>query len=527
MIRLFIFTALIMSTFVPVAQADTSDASESALALQKIAASLAKTPNDLTLLKSHAEISTWDGKYKRAIASYQKILTVQPTNDGIILALANVEAWGGRLDDSAAHFEDYISRHGDNTDALLSYANIQSWRGDSADAIELIERYKDAGGDAQEYNKAITRFYAGSGFSNTALTMADETLRSDPHNYHAQFSRTLALRGGQRLSDAQLNMDALEHIPGDEKSKADLRRMVALPLRSHIRTAARYSWDSDQISIAALSTEGRYMVNHGLYIRAGAQSGYLRAARSTGLETINGNDRVRDVSGWIAADYEATDDLWLHGRTGRHDTNVTDSMGTYRFEVAYRPLDQFSFRASVDRDFHAVSPRAVSLDIARTERFLRTIWRPDLKYTVEGYIGYADFSDGNARWDVGIAPRRSVARTEKYNIDLGVSARWFGFDDELGNGYYDPATYQQYLVTAYSYYKLSDNSGVSLIVAPGVHKDESLDGFRFSGSVAIEGTFGVYDDWMLKTNAGFVNNIGQSSETYRGGELGLSLTRRF
>lgn len=526
MIRLFLFAVFIALVPVSTVLADNPKVSESAIAFQKSETALAQSPDDPALLKAQAEMATWDGQYKRAIVSYQKLLTIQPTNDAALLALANVESWDKRLDDSAAHFEEYLSRHDDNTDALLSYANIQSWRGDTADAVELIERYKDAGGDAQEYSKAKTRFYAGSGFSNTALALADETLRTDPHNYHAQFSRTLALRDGQRLNDAQANMEALEHIPGDEKSKSDLRRMVALPLRSHIKTAARYSWDSDQIGIAALSTEGRYVVNPGLYLRAGAQGGYLRAKRGTGLETINGNDRVNDYTVWVAADYEATENLWLHGKVGQHDTNVTDAMGMYRFEAAYRPLDQFSIRASVDRDFHAVSPRAVSLDIARTERFLRTTWRPNLKYTVESYAGYADFSDDNARWDLGIAPRRSVARTEKYNIDLGVSARWFGFDDELGNGYYDPATYQQYLVTAYSYYKLSDNSGISLIVAPGVHTDESIDGYKFSGSIAAEGTFGVYDDWMLKTNAGFVNNVGQS-DVYRGGELGLSLTRRF
>ncbi|PCJ98093.1 MAG: hypothetical protein COA45_08040 [Zetaproteobacteria bacterium] len=39
----------------------------------------------------------------------------------------------------------------------------------------------------------------------------------------------------------------------------------------------------------------------------------------------------------------------------------------------------------------------------------RAIWRLDLKYMVDGYVGYADFSDDNARWDAGIAPRRSVA----------------------------------------------------------------------------------------------------------------------
>lgn len=526
MIRLFIFVTFIIMCTVSIARADNPKKNESAIALQKAEDALAQNSNAPTLLKSHAEMATWDGQYARAITSYKKLLITQPENDDALLALANVESWDKRLDDSAEHFKSYLSRHGDNTNALLSYANIQAWRGDTADAIELIERYKNAGGDTQEYNKAKTRFYAGSGFSNTALALADETLSTDPHNYHAQFSRTLALRSGQRLNDAQTNMDALEHISGDENSKADLRRMIALPLRSHIKTAARYSWDNDQISIAALSTEGRYMLNPGLYLRAGAQGGYLQAARGTGLETINGNDRLNDYAAWVAADYEATEELWLHGKIGQHDTNVTNAMGMYRFEAAYRPIDQFSMRASIDRDFHAVSPRAVSLDIARTERFLRTTWRPDLRYTVESYAGYADFSDNNSRWDFGIAPRRSVARTEKYNIDLGVSARWFGFDKELGNGYYDPATYQQYLVTAYSYYKLSDNSGISLIVAPGIHKDETLNNYKFSGSIAAEGTFGVYDDWMLKTNAGFVNNTGQNG-VYRGGELGLSLTRRF
>ena len=500
---------------------------EAEKAMQDITRDLAGDPDDPALLKSYAEIATWNGRYNEAIASYRKLLQQQPDNDAIVLALARVESWQGELDAAALHFDSYITRNPNDKEALLGYAYNESWRGDFAYALELLENYRIAGGDENEYEQARARFLTGGGFSNQALTVADEILRTDPYNYHAHFSRVLALKEAGRLQESLEGLDSLESIPGDARSKSELQRIIRTPLRSHLRADASWSTDSDGIDIGTVAVEGRYTVNPEFYIRAGTRAGYLDSDIGSGLDTIRGDDRVSNYSAWIGGSFAATEYLWLHGRIGQHDSNVTDSTGIFRAEAEFRPFDQLYLNAAVDRDFHMVSPRALSLDITRTNEQLRATWRPNLDYTVEVQAGYAEFSDDNERWNLALAPRRSVLRRENYNLDLGVSGRWFGFNDDLANGYYDPATYQQYLVTAFYYLKLSDEDGISVIIAPGFHKDESMDSYEFSGNFFAEGTFGLYRDWMLNMRAGLVKNIGVNNTSYNRLEAGISITRRF
>ena len=71
MIRLFLFAVFIIGCPISIARADNSEMTKSAIALQKIEVVLGQNPDDPLLLKSHAEIATWDGKYKRAISSYK------------------------------------------------------------------------------------------------------------------------------------------------------------------------------------------------------------------------------------------------------------------------------------------------------------------------------------------------------------------------------------------------------------------------------------------------------------------------
>src|SRR6185295_5196197 len=113
------------------------------------------------------------------------------------------------------------------------------------------------------------------------------------------------------------------------------------------------------------------------------------------------------------------------------------------------------------------------------------------------------------------------------NIDLGVSARFFSFSDDLNNGYYDPSFYRQYLFNVFTYYKIDDDDGISFIFSPGVQRDETLKDYKSSTNYAVEGTFGLYKDWMLKVHVGVVNNIGLSNGPYQRTEVGARLTRRF
>jgi len=129
-------------------------------------------------------------------------------------------------------------------------------------------------------------------------------------------------------------------------------------------------------------------------------------------------------------------------------------------------------RLSHRQDMYAVSPLAAELGIERRANALYATWAPDLRYTVDSYLGYDTFSDGNDRWEVSLAPRRAFVRNQLLNLDLGISGRWYGFDEDPGHGYYAPSLYQRYALTAFTYWKISDDDGVSVAFSYGPYKGQ-------------------------------------------------------
>ena len=92
----------------------------------------------------------------------------------------------------------------------------------------------------------------------------------------------------------------------------------------------------------------------------------------------------------------------------------------------------------VRQDFSS-SPHAQSVwVITETSHRLQVDLMPAMRYQVAMDGSYRELSDGNSRWEVAFAPRRSFARTGRVNLDLGVSAYMLGTAHDLNHGYYDP-----------------------------------------------------------------------------------------
>ena len=154
-------------------------------------------------------------------------------------------------------------------------------------------------------------------------------------------------------------------------------------------------------------------------------------------------------------------------------------------------------------------------------------WEPDLLYTVAGMAGYSDYTDDNDSWEAMIAPRRSILRREKINLDIGVRGLWFGFDENLDHGYYDPTLYESYMVTSFWYWKISDDDGVSLTIDLGAIKDDDMSSYEFGWGSSIEATFGLYRDVMLVIGGSAFNSNRQEGGIFEAYMGHIILTIRF
>ena len=78
-----------------------------------------------------------------------------------------------------------------------------------------------------------------------------------------------------------------------------------------------------------------------------------------------------------------------------------------------------------------------------------------------------------------------------------------------------------------SYFKISENSGLSVFVETGVQKDETASHFEPGGSAAAELTIGIYRAWVIALAASGTNNNRLESGAFRGFGASAKLVRRF
>ena len=140
---------------------------------------------------------------------------------------------------------------------------------------------------------------------------------------------------------------------------------------------------------------------------------------------------------------------------------------------------------------------------------------------------YQRVSDGNSRWELAVTPRRTFARTESMNLDVGASVYTLSAAQNLPNGYYDPRRYEQYSAVVFPYFKFSENVGVGLSLGAGIQREVPAAGFRFGGNASAEATLGVYRPWALKIIASATNNRRAESGAFHGFGGSIALIRRF
>jgi len=80
-------------------------------------------------------------------------------------------------------------------------------------------------------------------------------------------------------------------------------------------------------------------------------------------------------------------------------------------------------------------------------------------------------------------------------------------------------------MTAFSYWKIDDDNGISAALSLGRHKDETMPSYKFGEDAVVEGYFGIFRDWYLRAHAGFAERY-NTSGSYNGLSLSASLMRR-
>ena len=516
------------------AMADVESAADHpAQAEADIARALALRPDDVELLKKHAQLAAWAGDSAGAEHSYRALVRLNRKDYDSLYQLANTISWQGRNREAIKVVKFYVNHRPEDAKALLFLAQLYEWEGDMDASRETMERYKGIAGEDRAYSAAMVRRLASSGRELAGAAAAAAAVKKYPGDcdlYTGKAETESSLRWWGDMSDSLIHVSTA--CP-DQASVAGLSRRLNAPLRPSAHGGFSYATDSTSVEIGTEVLDARYRVNPVTFVSAGVESGWLRANIGSGLETAGGNRNIDLYGGWLGAERLVGGELWLNGRIGRRTSSEGNDAVLAKAGAEYRPVDGLWLNDVFSSDLYAVSPRAVSQDIRMIDDTLHGSWRFSRRGTLYVDAGYGSLSDGNFLWTGTVAPRWTVLNGAKLNLDAGASAKISSFNNPSNGpigGYYAPNRYRQFLANVLASYAFTPDDTISASVNLGAVKDENQADYGFGYDYSIEGSFGLYRDWLINPRADFLDDLGSSagaSANYHRQQYTLNLTRRF
>ena len=494
-------------------------------ALDAIEGALLLEPQSREYLHARAVLSGWLGDYSRAQNSYRRLAALEPGDPDNALAYARVSAWGGDTNQAVTEYERYLKTHPENSDAWIELAKAESWRGNYGAALNALKTYKARFGETTAYAQTYAAVMTSSGHPARAEEVVAPLLAQTPDDLQLNLTHTIALAMQQRPREAYASLETVRRLAPASRDTRDAERVVRTLLASTVEPAFTAYSDSDQLQIQRFAPRGAVALVSGTHISAGYDRTRLSARHGSGLDSVDGSDSADYQHAWVGG-AQKLGAVTLDGQAGYAKPGARELV-TYSVGISARAAD--SFQLSLQRSSGAVviSPRTVSIGLTQVAHQVQMEWAPTLPMIVAFSAQVQDFSDGNRRVEWTFAPRVRVARTAGFNIDLGLSAYRLETDQDLAHGYYDPKRYEQFGLTAFPYFKFTENIGLAMSATVGPQRESSSPDFHFGGTVSGEAVFGIYQPWGLKVNGSASMNRRLESGAYRGAGGGIALVRRF
>jgi hypothetical protein len=390
-----------------------------------------------------------------------------------------------------------------------------------------LAHYREVHGEDDAWAARQARLLAWAHRPSQARPLNDRLLSAEPDNYEYLYTRMLILRDEARHSEAIAALEPLKRLRPDSKDTLDAIRSTHAFLRSNVGIEVGYRDDADDISLRCFAVKGRWSLTPETYLYGRLEHRDVRAKAGSPFVGVEGDSRIDIEQGLVGARHRISPLIEIGGEVGMASIDGGGGdVGLYGLYADLRPRDNLWVDLSATRRVWDVSPKSASLGLAMRDHRARLHWQPTLRHFVNAEIAHGRLNDGNRRNEVYVNPYRAMMRREHLNLDLGVSAHWQDYDKDLDNGYYDPANYRRFALTAVGYWKFSDDDGLNLTVSPGWHIDDSMSDYEFGTDVSAELINGIYRDWYSRLSASY-SDRSQTTGRYDAYSINWELVRRF
>jgi tetratricopeptide (TPR) repeat protein len=460
--------------------ANRGDPAGAAAALEPL---LQRNPAYLPALQVRAQFLSWAGDFDASLRTYGSVLEISPGDRSVGLERARVLSWASRFGAAEAAYDSLLRVNPNDRDALLGKAQVLAWAGRLDAAEEVYGRLLAIDKNDREALNGLARAAAWRGDLLAAETRWRESLARNADDPAALvgLSQTLRWQGRDAAALAAARR-AIRLAPTDRDARTELT-WASLPMRPSVAPAFTYESDSDGNRISTLTSGAAFRPDPRVEVRADA---YLR---ETSIE--GGIDQERSARGVaLALRGQFERGWWVLGGAGLSATgrDSEDARGSWRAMLSSPGWYPVTATFSVSQTPLDATALLIERRVDVREANLQLTLAPARGWSVSAGAGGADFHGGvsgetNRRSNGNVAVTRRVARF----FTLGAAARWFGFEQDLSDGYFDPDHYQ----IGEALGRMSREWrrwGVNAEVAPGVQQvgeggDHTVT-FRTAGGVA-------------------------------------------
>lgn len=448
---------------------------------------LAEDPGFLPALQARAQFESWAGNYDESLATYGRIQEITPEDRSIGLSRARVLSWASRFDAAVAAYDSLLRESPRDVEALVGLGTVLAWASQLDSAEAVYRRVLELEPGNVEAQRGLARAAGWSGRLVPAERRWREVLVRHPNDAAAWVGLSQTLRWqGRDAAALEAARRAVAVAPTDRDAREALRwaRMAVSP-----RTSATYvnEWDTDGNDIH--TTSGSAAVRPAASVEVRMDLYHRDAVYAPDV----GTREERAANGGALTLWTMVGIGWgLSGTAGASlpDQDDADPIPTYRASLS-TPA-RYPVRAYLSYAHYALDATATLIDreVYLDEWSASTNWTPARGWTIGGGAGTALFTgresgEENRRLNGNLNIARRVSRP----ITLGVGARFFGFDRDLNDGYFDPDFYGLGEVTA-RWLREWRHWSLEAELAPGMQQvrssGEPTGSFRGSGTVAYQ-----------------------------------------
>jgi tetratricopeptide (TPR) repeat protein len=454
-------------------------AGETDRALDDLAQLLAEHPDHAGALEARALFEAWAGRYEESLSSYDQLLAIAPDNGAARRQQAQVLSWASRFDASRAVYDSILARNPDDVESRLGLATALAF---SDDLDESIAEYDRILAGSPDHLGALQGKGRVLGWANR-LVDAESVLRHaltvDERNTGTLVGLAQVLRWQDRNAAALEMLRRAEEIAPTNSDVREQLRGIHLALDPTASPSFVAEHDSDGNTMLTTSLAAAFHPTPRVEVRA---DGYWRDLQQSSFGRSA-------MGGTLTASYQMEPGWTVSAGGGGSHTDGGGGMSTaaYRFGLrspARHPLVlDLSFASSALDVTAALAENGVTTTGGNAS--LR--WTPAPGWRIDAAGGRTRFSgvQDNDRTNGFLSVSNRIGRA----LTVGGSARFFWFQQDLTEGYFDPDFYGIAELTGRWLERAGDWT-LLLEIAPGlqqVTKDgDPAAAFRGSASVAYQ-----------------------------------------